>query len=85
MHGAFLDTTILSMIQTLPISKEYIDTMHNIFVCVEKRQQLQKMEAKPQNIPIKAGLEYYQQELRLFLYGQIGSSTTAELLGLETS
>ena len=73
------------MMQTLPVSKEYIDTMHSIFVCAETYRQLQKMKARPQNSPIKAGLEQYQQELKLFLYRQIGSSATAELLGLESS
>lgn len=73
------------MMQTPPVSKEYMDTMHSIFVCAEKYRQLQKMKAKTQNIPIKSGLEHYQQELKLFLYGQIGSSATAELLGLESS
>lgn len=73
------------MMQTLPVSKEYMDTMHSIFVCAETYRQLQKMKARPQNIPIKAGLEQYQQELKLFLYRQIGSSATAELLGLESS
>lgn len=61
-------------------STEYMETMHRVFVCAEKYRVLQKMKDGLKSAADKTLLEQYQQELKFFLYGHIGSSATEELL-----
>lgn len=80
LKAPFLDTTILNMNNAMTVSSEYMETMHKVFVYAEKYRVLQKMKDTAQSTADKLRLEQYQRELKLFLYGHIGSNATEELL-----
>ncbi len=67
----------------MPVPSEYMGTIHRILQCTEKFRLLQNIRNKTQDKKARQRLGQEQNELKLFLYRQIGSIATEKALGLQ--